>query len=108
MSITPQLWLKIIRDYIDPLDYLNLSQTHQVFRQYLIHPQINTYLSRYVEHQLTAYYIKEEEWDDRDDCGSSCLVYFLNNGMVIDSEDYDFIYQQQRDLYRHHFPWLLN
>ena len=105
-TLTQPLWLTIIKDYIDPYDYLQLSLTQQSFRHYLLNPLITNYLSQYIKKQLHPYQVESEELDHRDDCGTSCLVYFLNNGQILDSEEYQYIYQEQLDIYRYHFPWL--
>ena len=56
-TLTKPLWLNIIKEYVDPFDYLHISYTQQSFRNCLMHSQITSYLYHYIEKQLYPYQV---------------------------------------------------
>ena len=103
MEQLPQcLWITILK-YIDPIQYKQCGYVNRKWNEGISHPEIHRWVYNYLDYYMKGFEIESEEEDNRDDCGVYCHVYFLKNGMVLDSEEYEEMYQQQIENIQYNF-----
>ena len=106
-QIPQHLWISILK-FIEPRQYIDCQWVHPDWKQTIIcHPEIKKWVSLYLGEFIKGFDIKSEEQDIRDDCGMSCTIYFLKNGLVLEKEEFEEIYNQQMINMNYHFsPYL--
>ena len=104
LDIPPCLWISILK-YIDPFQYKECRYINRKYNQLIDHPEIHKWVQDYLDNYMKGLEIESEEEDNRDDCGVFCHVCFLNNGMILDRDEYLDLYQEELNIIHYYFPW---
>ena len=102
-----QLW-RLIFKYLDIYDYNSVKNTNQQFRLFMYSSYHKKKVSDFIDKIKTDLAIKSIENDDRDDCGTFCVIYYLINGEIMTSEEYLDLIQYYQEIFMEYFNYRWN